>query len=55
MHTLNGLEEHAREQSDPAALQFIQETRSNLEKLVNKMNGFEPAFDRIAERSSKYI
>lgn len=53
MHTISDLEDHARELADSAALQSIQETRSNLEKLIHKMNSFEPAFDRIAERSSK--
>ena len=53
MHTISDLEDHAREPAEPAALQSIQETRLNLEKLIHKMNSFEPAFDRIAERSSK--
>ncbi|KAG9313565.1 hypothetical protein JVU11DRAFT_5892 [Chiua virens] len=44
-------EEYARASSDPAILNSLQEARSALEKLVQKMDNLEAGFDRIAERS----
>ncbi|KAG6335512.1 hypothetical protein ID866_3584 [Astraeus odoratus] len=49
--TLEELEEFAKSRPDPAALTSVQEARTALEKLVQKMDNLESGFDRIAERS----
>ncbi|KAI0064232.1 putative peripheral membrane protein [Artomyces pyxidatus] len=52
LHVLEDLERVAHALDDGSiALNTIRETRIPLEKLVNKMDGLESGFDRIAERS----
>ncbi|KAJ8518823.1 hypothetical protein ONZ45_g4127 [Pleurotus djamor] len=48
---LDDLEQFSRASNDAIALGSIKECRLGLEKLVNKMDNLETAFDRIAERS----
>ena len=50
---LEDLEHFATTSSDPAVLASIQEARSGLNKLVDKLDMLESGFDRIAERSSE--
>jgi autophagy-related protein 11 len=52
---MSDLEQYVLTLSDSeAALSAIQETRANLEKLVNKIDSLESGFDRIAERSRMF-
>ena len=37
------------------ALRSVRESKTGLEKLVGKMDSFEARFDKIAERSRKYL
>lgn len=53
LQVVHDLEEYAREISDPAILNSVQEARFALEKLVQKMDNLEAGFDRIAERSRR--
>lgn len=53
LQVVHDLEEYARESSDPAILNSVQEARFALEKLVQKMDNLEAGFDRIAERSRR--
>ena len=48
---LDDLDHFAKDTHDVAAEASVQDARSKLEKLVGKMDGLEPGFDRIAERS----
>ncbi|KAI0319256.1 putative peripheral membrane protein [Amylostereum chailletii] len=49
---LTDLEDYVRNLRDgDTALESVREIRANVEKLVQKMDSLEPAFDRIAERS----
>lgn len=50
---LEDLEHFGSTSSDPAVLASIQEARSGMDKLVDKLNMLESGFDRIAERSSE--
>jgi hypothetical protein len=53
LQMVHDLEEYARMNSDPAILNSVQEARSALEKLGEKMDNLEAGFDRIAERSCR--
>lgn len=53
LRVLDDLEQFARSSNDHAAIDAVRESRSALEKLVNKMDNLEIGFDRIAERSCK--
>ena len=53
LRVLDDLEQFARSSNDHAAINAVRESRSALEKLVNKMDSLEIGFDRIAERSCK--
>lgn len=55
MSVLDDLERFARESPYPAVLNSIKETRTGLEKVINKMDALESGFDRIAERSRASI
>jgi autophagy-related protein 11 len=52
---LDELEQYARTTNDPVALGAIRESRTALDKLVIKMDSLESGFDRIAERSCKFL
>lgn len=55
LQVVHDLEEYARASSNSAILDSVQETRSTLEKLVQKMDNLEAGFDRIAERSRRLL
>ncbi|KAI0346465.1 putative peripheral membrane protein [Trametopsis cervina] len=48
---LHDLEHFCRESSHDVALASVREARVGLDKLIQKMDGLEAGFDRIAERS----
>jgi hypothetical protein len=52
LRVLGDLERYAQSlKDDGVALANIRETRTNLQRLVDKMDTLEVGFDRIAERS----
>lgn len=51
LQVVHDLEEYARSNSNTTMLNSVEEARSALEKLVQKMDNLEAGFDRIAERS----
>ena len=52
LRVLEDLERYAQSlQDNDVALSNIQETRTNLQRLVDRMDALESGFDRIAERS----
>lgn len=53
MLVLDDLEHSAQESTLPGFLSSVQEARAALDKLINKMDGLQAGFDRIAERSCK--
>lgn len=56
MRVMDDLEEYARSLDDEdVALNIIGETKASLQKLVEKMDGLETNFDRIAERSRTFL
>jgi hypothetical protein len=55
LRVLDDLEQFALSSNDHAAINAVRESRSALEKLVNKMDSLETGFDRIAERSCKLL
>lgn len=55
MRILDDLERFAHESLYPDALESIRDARAGIEKLMNKMDTLEAGFDRIAERSCKFM
>ncbi|KAF5381358.1 hypothetical protein D9615_008323 [Tricholomella constricta] len=51
LRVLDDLEHSSQSSGDAAAVRAVRECRAALDKLVVKMDGLEPGFDRIAERS----
>lgn len=52
LRILEDLERHAQTLKDNGvALANVRETRTSLQRLVDKLDGLETGFDRIAERS----
>ena len=54
MRLLEDLEKSALANNATMALRAVRECRATLEKQINKMDGLEMAFDKIAERTCKY-
>lgn len=56
LRILEDLERHAQTLKDNGvALANVRETRMSLQRLVDKLDGLETGFDRIAERSCTSI
>jgi autophagy-related protein 11 len=54
MRILEDLETAARSSNATMALKAVRESRAALQKQINKMDGLELAFDKIAERTREW-